>query len=29
LFSEERQAAFYEGQAAALERAPYVRGLAA
>jgi beta-glucuronidase len=29
LFSEERQAAFYEGQCAALERAPYVRGLAA
>lgn len=29
LFSEERQAAFYEGQAAALEGAPYVRGLAA
>lgn len=29
LFSEERQAAFYEGQAAALERAGYVRGLAA
>lgn len=29
LFSEERQAAFYEGQAAALERADYVRGIAA
>ena len=29
LFSEERQAAFYEGQCAALERAGYVRGLAA
>jgi beta-glucuronidase len=29
LFSEERQAAFYEGQCAALERAAYVRGLAA
>jgi hypothetical protein len=29
LFSEERQAAFYEGQGAALERADDVRGLAA
>ncbi len=29
LFSEERQAAFYEGQAAALEQVPYIRGLAA
>jgi beta-glucuronidase len=29
LFSEERQAAFYEGQCAALEQATYVRGLAA
>jgi beta-glucuronidase len=29
LFSEERQAAFYEGQCTAIERAPYVRGLAA
>jgi beta-glucuronidase len=29
LFSEERQAAFYEGQCAALATAPYVRGLAA
>ena len=29
LFSEERQAAFYEGQCAALERTTYVRGLAA
>jgi beta-glucuronidase len=29
LFSEERQAAFYEGQCVALERAAYVRGLAA
>ncbi|MGG5822425.1 glycoside hydrolase family 2 protein [Falsiroseomonas sp. HW251] len=29
LFSEERQVAFYEGQAAALERATYVRGIAA
>ena len=29
LFSEERQVAFYEGQCAALERAAYVRGLAA
>jgi beta-glucuronidase len=29
LFSEDRQAAFYEGQIAALQRAPYVRGLAA
>ena len=29
LFSEERQAAFYEGQCAALEQASYVRGLAA
>lgn len=29
LFSEERQVAFYEGQGAALERAAYVRGLAA
>lgn len=29
LFSEERQVAFYEGQCAALERAAYVRGMAA
>jgi beta-glucuronidase len=29
LFSEERQAAFYEGQFAALARVPYVRGIAA
>ena len=29
LFSEERQAAFYEGQWAALRSAPYVRGFAA